>query len=61
MPKMTPEQQAAATKKKLAELYALSPPQKAAPPPAKPSVLENYETLGKKMKLSGERAMGRKK
>ena len=47
----------------LDKLYAkagYTGPKKEAPP-AKPSMAQNYKTLGQKMAVSGQRAMGKKK
>jgi hypothetical protein len=47
--KMTAAEQKRATDAALAKLYAKSPPSKPAAPAAKPSMVDNYKTLGGSM------------
>lgn len=69
-PKTTPEQDAAATKKKLAELYALAgykkgeTPSSSAPkatPAPKPSMMDNLGSLGSSMARGAKRMVDQRK
>lgn len=57
--KMTAKELEVAKAAKLAALRAKAPAKRAEQPVAKPTMLQNYKTLGSKMVTSAKRATGR--